>query len=399
MSNFEFMKQQRIIDDYSAFNKMYQYLVFAEKNFYFNHQLCGMNVRWALEQFCCLVTDLKEIKYDTKPTYMGQFLSSENRLKLLLAVNGEVNYRTICEINSISREYAHSITPPNEDLYGEMLPKMYGLIVWLYEVLLGIKLGLTYGGFSYDKIAQDEDILFVKKEDVVYTSKEQVERIRRKFPNCDTSLLYSIRKNDEKFELLDENDNVVETYINEEFITVDDDLLLENASLSAVQEQLLHTLEMQESEKKKLEEKVGSLSYEIEQAEKRINNLQEKFQAQTDAYKVLVQLKNVLVQEKKNLEEKLFKVQSEYKNLNAVLQEEIISFKEDRVQLQTLLSNAEAQVVYYRALVKKYTSKMKENNGYYDTTKIAVPDMDLEYDAWTVQYHTSLNIQLGKKYE
>ena len=37
--------------------------------------------------------------------------------------------------------------------------------------------------------------------------------------------------------------------------------------------------------------------------------------------------------------------------------------------------------------------------GYYDTTKIAVPDMDLEYDAWTVQYHTSLNIQLGKKYE
>ena len=37
--------------------------------------------------------------------------------------------------------------------------------------------------------------------------------------------------------------------------------------------------------------------------------------------------------------------------------------------------------------------------GYYDTTKIAVPDMDLEYDAWTVQYHTSLNIQLGKKYK
>lgn len=37
--------------------------------------------------------------------------------------------------------------------------------------------------------------------------------------------------------------------------------------------------------------------------------------------------------------------------------------------------------------------------NYYDTTKIAVPDMDLEYDAWTVQYHTSLNIQLGKKYE
>ena len=35
--------------------------------------------------------------------------------------------------------------------------------------------------------------------------------------------------------------------------------------------------------------------------------------------------------------------------------------------------------------------------GYYDTTKIAVPDMDLEYDAWSVQYHAYVKIQLGKK--
>ena len=35
--------------------------------------------------------------------------------------------------------------------------------------------------------------------------------------------------------------------------------------------------------------------------------------------------------------------------------------------------------------------------NYYDTTKIAVPDMDLEYDAWSVQYHAYVKIQLGKK--
>ena len=35
--------------------------------------------------------------------------------------------------------------------------------------------------------------------------------------------------------------------------------------------------------------------------------------------------------------------------------------------------------------------------GYYDTTKIAVPDMDLEYDAWTIHYHTDVKIQLGKQ--
>lgn len=365
MSNFEFMKKQNILDNYPAFDKMYQYLISAEKNYFLNHQLCGMNVRWALEQFCCLVSDLTGVQYDTKPTYMGQFLSPENRFKLLVAVRGEVNYRAICEINSISREYAHSITSPNEDTYEEMLPKIFVLVVWLYKVLLGIELNFTYSSFSYDNISQDEsDLFFMKKDDVIYTSREQVERIKRGFPQCDTNLLYSIRKNNGKFELLDEEDNVVEAYVNEDFITVNEDLRIENESLSAVQEQLRHTIEIQNREKQVLETKVNDLSCEIEIAEKKINELEMNFQTQTEAYDVLVKLKNSLLVEKNNLEETLKKSQKEYAYLNSVLKDEIKSYKEDRQHLETLLSNAEAQSAYYKALVEKYSNQMQSNTNH-----------------------------------
>ena len=35
--------------------------------------------------------------------------------------------------------------------------------------------------------------------------------------------------------------------------------------------------------------------------------------------------------------------------------------------------------------------------NYYDTTKVAFADMDIDYDAWTIHYHTNVKIQLGKK--
>ena len=35
--------------------------------------------------------------------------------------------------------------------------------------------------------------------------------------------------------------------------------------------------------------------------------------------------------------------------------------------------------------------------NYYDTTKVAFADMDIDYDAWTIHYHTNVKIQLGKQ--
>jgi hypothetical protein len=35
--------------------------------------------------------------------------------------------------------------------------------------------------------------------------------------------------------------------------------------------------------------------------------------------------------------------------------------------------------------------------NYYDTTKVAFADMYIDYDAWTIHYHTDVKIQLGKQ--
>ena len=35
--------------------------------------------------------------------------------------------------------------------------------------------------------------------------------------------------------------------------------------------------------------------------------------------------------------------------------------------------------------------------NYYDTTKVAFADMDIDYDAWNIHYHTDVKIQLGKQ--
>lgn len=458
MSNFDFMNQKNLIVKYPAFAKMYEYIIAAENYYYVNNQLCGMNVRWTLEQFCCLISDLKGVCYKKNPTYMGEFLSAENKFQLLLAVDGQVNYKTICDVNVISREYAHSIALPDRDMYADMLPKMFALIVWLYKSVLGIDLKLTYSSFTYDKVPKKNvEPTLAKKEDTIHTTNGQIEDIRQLFPNCDMNIAYSINKTDNGLQLLDENGNVVESYLNEDTMIEDaeekkrleeeirgykkreenikkqyeeeltrqkqnirdlkfnlateqcsnnskenriveltaqielagrtkeklmseydrkifkmqrerdslqqayNELLTEKEKAEEMQRKLKENLSIRNVQKNNLEKEVKKLTLEIAEADKKINDMETTFQTKSEAYKLLVKMKNMLLMEKEHLEEVLEQAREEYDKLSVLMQTELDKYKNRQIHLETLLANAQAQTAYYKKIVEELKTKMNED--------------------------------------
>lgn len=482
MSNFDFMNQNNLIEQYPSFSKMYEYIIAAENAYYTSEETCGINVRWALEQFCCIASDLKQVNYEKFPTYMGEFLSPDNKFQLLIAVDGYVNYRTICEVNAISRTYAHSIMKPDKSDYPEMLPKMFGLIVWLYKAVLGIEIALTYSSFTYDRVPKGNKKPFlIIKEDNVHISSGQLEGLRELFPNCKLNTQYSIQQTTSGLQMIDENGNIIESFVHEGMLQEDieekkkleeeikacqnkeqnikqqyegeirkqkqkirklkselaeeqcnssskvnrigeltkqiefanrekedlqneyeqkisrmqgqrdylqqayDELLSEKEKNDEMQKQLRESIEIRNRQKNNLENEVKKLIMEVAEADRKINKMESSFQTKSEAYQVMVKMKNMLLTEKERLERLLKQARDEYEQLNLFMKEEVSKYKNNQIHLETLLANAQAQTAYYKKIVDGLKEKTNE-----DTALMVVDNVNSFHNGYEV-YQKSNN--------
>ena len=376
MSNFDFMNQQNLIVEYAAFKKMYDYIITAERNYYVDKQMCGMNVRWTLEQFCCLISDLKGVTYRKNPTYMGAFLSKENKINLALAVNSGGIYQIICDVNQISRQYAHSIAKPDEETYKEMLPKMFELIIWLYKCVLGVNLQQTYSSFTYDKVPKNVDIPAAsKKEDTIHISSGQVDAIKQLFPNCDTSTSYSVQKTKNGLQLVDEDGNIIESYINEN--TRDEDA----EEKKRLEEEIKIYQTREENNRKEYEKKLAKQNKKIRQLKSDLtleqcsnSSRENKIVELTGQIELAVREKDKLKKEHKR---KITKMQKERDSLQEAY-DELVTEKERAEVIQRILKESveeqnaqkkllETEVINLTSQISEAEKKINEMENTFQT--------------------------------
>ncbi len=184
MSNFDFLDQTDFLR-FPACKALYEFAMLAEDAYYADHEKCALKVRFVLEQFCILVSEIKGVNYpdERTPFTFGKYWNRQNRIEFIQAI-GDRNVTLVRQANAISRSFLQSDCPRREDIYPEMLQKVYLLLLWLYREL-GLKTGLQEADYSVEKIPKGK-IMQTTEPEIIHSPRRLLANLKQFFPECNT---------------------------------------------------------------------------------------------------------------------------------------------------------------------------------------------------------------------
>ena len=241
MSNFDFMNQEQYLKHPSC-KALYDYALAAESNYNADHEKCAMKVRFALEQFCVFVSELKNASYAEPVVMLGHYWNRHNKFEFI-RILGTENVKLVKEANAISCSFLHSNMPSREDKYPQMLKDLYILLLWLYKEL-GFRTNLTDRDYDSSKIADHSAVRKDMQGEIQYSSEKLLSELKKYFPNCNTAKLCTVEKKGKTYVVKDIKGRVIDSLIPDE------------------------AYHYSEEEKQKLKEELEAVGSEFEQAQK-----------------------------------------------------------------------------------------------------------------------------------
>lgn len=318
-------------------------------------------MRYTLEQFCVFVSDLKKIKYNSRPVGVASFYKGEKEFEFLCAVEKN-NLDRIRKMNYTANSYMHSFGERDTEGYQTILEDLFCLLLWLYKQL-GLQTKLSYSSFDYDKIPENGVIDDPILRDPVGTSAAQLQDFQMLFPNCNMDKICNVVQEGTHYIITDIHGKKLGDYVPEEELERSEREYTEKIlnAQGKIKELLNERTGMEQQfrkEKNVLLEEIEKIKEELEEAiiaADNANVAEAESAALIDSMRSALAAKEAQLQEQIRISgEEMAKIQKETKVL---LQE----YQEKTMRLETLLQNVILENERYKQKAQQLVDEKDHN--------------------------------------